>query len=492
MTATPWAAGAVTLVRGLAVWQSPTLMTWTSLAIRLGGLALLLPLVLTHLSTGEVLVWQMLATIVAMVGWVDFGFSPTFARIIAFARGGGTLVGLERTMPAEARVSMQDSRAGKAVEMGAVLGTQQAIYLRLLGVAAVAGGVLGTAALMRPVSGLADPIEGWAAWAITALAALLTLLNTSNVAVITGFDRIAQTRRIESLVGIGQLVSTSLVVVLGGGLAAIVACYSAWTLLLFLLNRALARRMRAAESGSAASHFDPELFRLIWPAAWRSGVGILMSTGIIQGSGLVYAQFATPAAAASYLLALRLMSALSPIAQAPFYTRLPLLAKLRAEGKRGEMVRAASRGVALSHWTYVAGALGLVALGPWLLDAIGSSVRLPGEGLMTLLVLAFFAERYSAMHIQIYSLTNHIVWHIANGVTGALMIAVGLLLLPLMGASAMPAAMLAAYLGFCSWYAARLSARSLGMRLTQFDRKTMYAPAALLAAGITLAALAAA
>jgi hypothetical protein len=475
---------------GLAVWQSPTLMTWASLAIRVGGLALLLPLVLTHLETSEVLVWQMLAAIVALVGWVDFGFSPTFARIIAFARGGGTLASLEEAMPAEARVSVPDDRAGEAIEMGAVLGTQQAIYRRLLAVAAVAGGVLGTAALMRPVSGLADPIEGWAAWAITALAALLTLLNTSNVAVITGFDRIAQTRRIESLVGTGQLASTSLVVVLGSGLAAIVACYSAWTFLQFLLNRALARRVRAVEGGSAGSHFDPELFRLIWPAAWRSGVGILMSAGIIQGSGLVYAQFATPAAAASYLLALRLMSALSPIAQAPFYTRLPLLARLRAEGKRGEMVRTAARGVALSHWTYVAGALALVALGPRLLDTIGSSVRLPGEALMTLLMLAFFVERYSAMHIQIYSLTNHIVWHIANGVTGALMIAVGLLLLPLIGATAMPAAMLAAYLGFCSWYAARLSARSLGIPLAQFDRKTMYSPAASLAAGLALIAFA--
>lgn len=40
-----------------AAWSSATLMTWGSLMIRMGGLALLLPLVLTRLDTKQVLVW---------------------------------------------------------------------------------------------------------------------------------------------------------------------------------------------------------------------------------------------------------------------------------------------------------------------------------------------------------------------------------------------------------------------------------------------------
>lgn len=470
---------------GLLLWQSPTLMTWMSLAIRMGGLVLLLPLVLTHLSTAEVLVWQMLMTIVAMVSWIDFGFSQTFARIIAFARGGGTVRDLEATMPVEARVEVGEAEGARPIDIAAVLGTQRAIYRRIVAVAAIVGGALGTAALIGPVATLPSPSTGWAVWAVSAAAALFTLLNVANVAIITGFDQIARTRRIEAFVSAAQLLSTSLAVVLGGDLLAIVACYSAWTVLLFLLNARLARAVRPPEAKGAAP-LDRDLLRLIWPAAWRSGIGIFMSAGIIQGSGLVYAQFASVAEAASYLLAIRLMSALSALSQAPFYTKLPMLAKLRAEGNRDETLRLAIRGMRLSHWTFVLGALAIAAAGNLVLSAVESSVLLPGELLMGMLVLAFFAERYSSMHVQLYTLTNHVVWHIANGVTGALMVILCLLIWPLLGPSAMPAAMLGAYGGFCAWYASVRSLRSLEAD-RRLDLRTMAGPglALILILGLT-------
>lgn len=36
--------------------------------------------------------------------------------------------------------------------------------------------------------------------------------------------------------------------------------------------------------------------------------------------------------------------------------------------------------------------------------------------------MAFLLERYGAMYLQLYTLTNHIIWHIANGITGVVMI----------------------------------------------------------------------
>jgi uncharacterized membrane protein YdcZ (DUF606 family) len=57
-------------------------------------------------------------------------------------------------------------------------------------------------------------------------------------------------------------------------------------------------------------------------------------------------------------------------------------------------------------------------MGPWLLNFIGSQVEFPSRGLLLLLILGFAIERFSAMHMQLYSLTNHIIWHKINGMTG--------------------------------------------------------------------------
>jgi|SRR5690606_15643040 len=95
-----------------------------------------------------------------------------------------------------------------------------------------------------------------------------------------------------------------------------------------------------------------------------------------------------------------------------------------------------------------------------------------------LVCAAFFAERLGAMYLQLYSTTNHIVWHIANGVTGVLMLVLGSLLYPLIGIAAFPTAMLGAYLGFYTWYAIRLSANAFQFRWLSFERRCAMAPAA--------------
>nr|QQZ51596.1 hypothetical protein JKL49_11750 [Phenylobacterium glaciei] len=238
---------------GLArkAWSSGTLMTWASLMIRMGGLAVLLPLVLTRLPAAEVLVWQLLSTITMLISWTDFGFSPTFARIIAFARGGGGLHDLRAAMPG--KVALPAIEHSGPLRMGAVLATQRTVYLRLIGVAMLLAVVAGTAALAKPVAGLAHAPDGWIAWVITIASSQLVLLNGANVSVLTGFDRIATTRRLEAMIGALQIGSASIVTLADGGLVAIIACYSFWQLALYVLNRRNVTRLGSRPALTTAS-----------------------------------------------------------------------------------------------------------------------------------------------------------------------------------------------------------------------------------------------
>jgi len=459
-------------------------MTWASLGVRIGGLAVLLPIVLPRLAAPEVLVWQMLSTITLLTTWADFGFSPTFARVIAFARGGGNLADLHMPLASRKRLHEPDCQ----LSVGAVIAAQRQVYRRLIVGAMILAAIGGTTTLLRPVSSLSDPAQGWIAWMLTLGSCLLQLLNGAATAVVTGFDRVADTRRRDAVLGALQLTTAALVALAGGKLVAIVSCYLVWQIPLYLLNWWQARGLSAVAPETVADR-ERDVLIAIWPAAWRSGVGILMSAGIIQASGLVYAQFATPAAAAAYLLAMRAITAASQISQAPFYSKLPALARLRAERRNDDLLKLATRGMVLAQWSFVVGALGVMFVAPYLLHMIGSSVSLPGFTMLALLSAAFFVERYSSMHIQLYSLTNHIVWHIANGVTGLLMIALFLVLRPLIGELAMPAAMLGAYGGFCAWFASRLSLRSLQINRASFEWRTTAGPTVILLSAIIFGAL---
>ncbi len=262
----------------------------------------------------------------------------------------------------------------------------------------------------------------------------------------------------------------------------LVIAHQGWQLLSILLNCWLSG---VVENG----HFkgftrgrkkNKKVFDAVWPSAWRSGVGMFMSYGLIQASGIMYAQVGSAARVASYLLGLRLIRTVSSFSQAPFYSKLPVLARLCAEGNLAQQVHIAKRGMALSYWTYV---LGFIALGLFaspLLTLIESNASFPAPLLWSLLGLGVFAERYGAMHLQLYSTTNHIIWHIVTAVSGTIFIVSSIILFPICDSLAFPLAIIAANIGFYSWYSAMHSYKYFHLTFVKYESLTSLMPAIIL------------
>ncbi|MBA7645686.1 hypothetical protein ES703_53444 [subsurface metagenome] len=201
-----------------------------------------------------------------------------------------------------------------------------------------------------------------------------------------------------------------------------------------------------------------------------------MTYGLVQASGILYAQVGTVASIASYLLALRLIQTVSQFSQAPFYSKLPVFARLFTENKRSAVVALAKRGMRLSYWCYVAGFIGLGIAGEPLLKFIGSNADFPDNLLWSLMGIAFFVERYGAMHLQLYSVTNHIIWHIVTITFGIIYILVCLILFDLIGVYCFPVGILLGHLGFYSWYSAKHSYKFFGLTFKSFDFPTAFIP----------------
>ena len=469
------------------VWLSPTITTWGSLAVRLGSVVLVLPLVLSRFEAPEVAVWQLFSVLFTLALLFDFGLAPTFVRLLAYARGGASVA--QMAAPSVAAATAPASGVAMCVESAtAVMATQRWLYARLAVAATLAVAVLGSWALVHPISQTADPGSAWAAWVLVLLTLGVGFWGGSYGVALQGMDRIALLRRWEIGCGLAQIAVSTAVLMAGGGLLALVASYQFWVVFNSLRNRRLMQRNFPALM-AATPKADRAVLRMMWPATWRSGVGVLMSMGVVQASGVAYSQVAAPADVAAYLLALRVITVISQFSQAPFYSKLPQLAKLHMTQQRPAQLALAQRGMRLAHWSFVAGAAGVAVLLPTVLSAMGSRVGFVSPAVWALMCLAFFAERFGAMHLQLYSVTNHIVWHIANGVAGVLIIGLALVLYPLVGLVALPAGMFLAYAGFYCIYSFVKSSRAFGFTLAGFEPSVSLGPGLVLAVVVTGAAL---
>lgn len=453
------------------IWHSPTVMTWASIGARLLGFAAVLPLVLSRFSAAEITVWYLFTSIIALQAVADAGFAPTCARAVAYAYAGAT------SLDAPSASADSATRAPNLVLLSRISATAHVVYDRLAIIGVCVLGVGGSLALIRPMSQLSSPLTGWLAWCAVLIATAIALWSNYYAAFLQGMNQIAILRRWDTITALGSVFTSVAVLLFGGKLLPLVLANQCWVLVVAIRDRQLVARLSIARAGlTREKHLDDEIFHGLWSRAWRSGVGIGMSRGVAYASGIVFAQFASAGAAGSYLVAFRLMQALSEISQAPFYSKIPQLARLRSEGRFAAQIKLAARGMRLSHWTFVSGFVLLGIAGPSALRLVHSHVAFPAALLWFWMGLAVLAERYGAMHMQLYSTTNHILWHVANGITGAITILATVALIFSLGVYAFPIASLIGSMSFYSWYSARLVYRNFDIRFFPFELRTSVGP----------------
>ena len=125
---------------GLRLWHSPTFMTWGSLAVRLSGVLLLLPIVLRTFAAPEVAVWQLFATLFTLTLLFDFGLSPTFSRLLAYARGGASVADMANMRKPTGGVNTVQAAVADSATTARVFSTLLWLYPRIGSVIVVAQG----------------------------------------------------------------------------------------------------------------------------------------------------------------------------------------------------------------------------------------------------------------------------------------------------------------------------------------------------------------
>lgn len=452
------------------IWQSPTLMTWLSYFTRALSLFVVLPMILTKFSDAKISIWYLFSSVIALSGLLDFGFRSTFTRIISFAMGGAKHIGIF-----DGSSMLQGDANWLLIEK--IFSTMKSIYFLLSIVILIFMITFGSWSMLRPISLTQIQNEAWISWGIIVVTTVVKFYGTIYQNYIEGLNKVALIRRVESIISVGLIISSIIVLYFDGRLLSLVIVFQGFAVLNVIVNYFLARNIENNRFKEFQSKpFEKEFFLQVWKPAWRSGISGFMSIGLTNLSGILFAQIGSVQIVAGYLLALRIMNQLKEVSLAPFYSKIPLMSRLRVEGKKKELIAIAQKGMLISHSVFVLGVIFVSLFSEALLDLINSNVSFVQKDFWILLSLAFIFHRYGAMHMQLYLTTNDVKSHIADGISGIIFIIVSSILIGDFGIYAFPIGMIAGYLGFYAIYSSRLSLTNLSLNFFQFEIKSAMIP----------------
>jgi hypothetical protein len=428
-------------------WHSPTLTTWGSFFSKTMGMIVVLPLVLTKFELTDITLWFFFTAIISLQSLFQMGFSATFIRLVSYGYAGADCKELQRISSTDSNLSPE--RVADWETISSVCQSMKYIYRNLALLSALLFLTLGSLAANTPISDASNPQSGWLSWIIVIVANSFVLYGNQYTSYLIGLNKIALVRRWEILSGVLSVASSILVLIFNGGMLELIIATQVWPVVNTLRNYFICRYVFDGRfKRFKKNNLDDAVWQAAWPSAWRSGLGVAMSTGIVQLSGVVYTQIGEQSEVAQYWLCLKLLTLLSTFSRAPFYTKIPNLSRLWVSGQKEKMVSIAKKGITISTWVFLIGFLCAAFLGEMTLNLINSNIEFPESRLWALMGLAFLIERIYAFHLQLYSITNTIIWHIVNGVGGTIMICVLAVLVPKFGVLAFPLAMIVANASF--------------------------------------------
>ncbi|WP_428661414.1 hypothetical protein [Runella sp.] len=456
------------------IWNSSTLMTWLSYSTKSLSLLGVLPLILQKFSPGDVVLWYLFSTLISLQSLADFGFRQTFTRIISFAFGGAENIDV---IAYNKEDNSQKNNSCNNELLAAIIASMIYIYKRLTIIAFFLMLIFGTWAMIKPISNTGSPTQAWISWGIILFTTCISFFLKIYTNFLEGLNKIALVRRVETFTSLGAIISSIAVLIWAPTLLNVVITNQIWVLISSARDYILCNKVEGGLFKSVNKNLavDKYILKKIWAPAWRSGIGGVMSAGVTNIISVLYAQFGSTDSVASYLLAIRIITQIREVSMAPFYSKLPLLAVYRVRNDVKSLIETIRKGMRLSHSVFFAGFILVAVFIDPLLQIIHSEVKFVPMQLWALLGWAFFIHRFGAMHIQVYLSTNHIISHIADGISGVLFIVSAFLLSSYLNVYAIPVSMLIGYGTFYIWYTSKYSYRSLGIKsFWQFEKKVSF------------------
>lgn len=361
--------------------------SWLSIFSKVGLTLLLMPYVLSHYPSSESSLWIFLMSITTFQIAADFGFSQTAIRYYGAAKNDEYFCKIYFAFKKQYRIIAVIS------------------FVLMLGVTYFP--------VVQAVAHIEAGDEYWFSWfAMVMLTAVIIYGNLYSSALF-GVGRIYQLRMRETLFNIVALfvMFVMLYFEIDLSVLAVVAPLAS------VVNVVFNRIDLLASKGVLKIEPNCENENIvgdIWSKVWRSGLGVLFSFLILQFIIMAGVVLLEPSVSAGLTFQIRLIMLVSLVSQVPFYTKIPKMAEMFACGDFSGVKGLVREKVLFSSFLYVIACVFVFVIFSFSYTAAFFSSLKFNIPVWILFSMAFFLERLGAMRVQVYSLTNIIVWHIFN------------------------------------------------------------------------------
>lgn len=392
-----------------SIWESRILTSWVSLFLRGGTVFFLLPVVALQFDGSIVSLWLLFFSFVTLGMVFDFGFTPTFVRLLSYAR-----VDKEKLA--------SGPREPSDLDFAELLFVLSKLYTWLPFVVTVLIGGLGSLALIKPIAESNLGLVAWASWSLVLFSIGISLWGQMHAAYLQGIDRIAHFRRNEVIgFSLSILSSYTALIFFNTNFITVVLL----TQIGPIINTALHfyASKKAGFFHQKGMGAPKKLVWRVWGDVWRMGVGSVAMAGSYQGVGIVLSQILSPGALATFLLGHRLVQTVSVFSNIPFYSYIPQMAAVARLGNQSEFEEQIRMRVPLTLLCVVAGLTFLGHLGPKLFAVFTPDILFPGRNLWVLLCCLAIVDRLAGLVGQVNLVSGRIIIHIANSLSAVGMFA---------------------------------------------------------------------
>ncbi len=380
------------------------------LAIKFGGLLVLLPLVLNVFGAGDVAIWLLFNAIFSFTQLLNIGLTPTVTRFVAYKQS-DSISSNDSVVASEAILSSSATCLVSCVDQ---------TFNRISWSAIIVLISLGTLVVLDPVGACSDQASGWLAWLVIVVSSSLQLRSGKYRAYLCGVNKVALVAQVGAALSLLSLVSGVVCLLLGGQLFALVLVSQLAVVIGYACFRHLALSTKEKVLWRPTSKIEKRVLANIMSASWRSITGVMFSHGVLLLTGMIVANVSDARESAAYLLAIRLIQGISSVSRVPFYVKLPHLAKLFIQADTDTIIDVARQRMLIANLLLVLGCISVYLFGETILTVIGADTGFVSNGVWAVFSMATIFERIGAMHLQMYTLSNDVVWHIANGLAGSL------------------------------------------------------------------------
>lgn len=384
-----------------AIWSFiGTLMT-------MGINFLILPFVLYFLDENEIGLYYIFSSLSNIVVMLDFGFSPSIARSMAYAWCGAK------------RLSKNDLILEKKLKpnyelMKCLIHTCKRIYCVIAIVALIGCSTLGTYYIYILIENYSQPLY-YVAWCIYALAIVLNLLVGYYSVFLRGVGDVAGINKVTVISRILQLGLSVFCLNLGFGIVGIATSYLLYGLCFRLMAKKrfyqykdIGKKLMATSCNNS-EYTNYNILKAIWPNTWRDGVVTVSNYLVNQSATIIASLYFSLYETGIYSLCVQVMSAISQISGTLYTAYQPTLQSAFVNDDK-EKQRNCMSIIIFSYITlFIAGSILFILIGRPIIAILQPSYTLDIQ-LIIMAGIYQFILKYRNSYCSYISTTNRLMY----------------------------------------------------------------------------------